>query len=204
MLAEAEWTSADGLGVQVRIGVHAVRRIKAATVLDWSLTPLEAPNLQPGDPVPRTLDLGLTRSADERPLISLLDARGGHLYRPLASPADPLRCVCTPLSLARDRLRIGHTTLLQVAFPALPASTTTVDVVLATVAPFGRLPITPVGQLPVAVRPTELVRPPDSDAAAVGTSDMFRYGPGEQVFRVRLSRVWPAPPSPPWSGRSGR
>ena len=189
VLAEAEWTSADGLGVQVRIGVHAVRRIKAATVLDWSLTPLEAPNLQSGDPVPPTLDLGLTRSADERPLISLLDARGGHLYRPLANSEDPLRCVCTPLSLARDRLRIGHTTLLQVAFPALPGSSTTVDVVMATVAPFGRLPITPAGQVPVAVRPTELGRPPERVAAAVGSSDMFRYGPGEQVFRVRLSRV---------------
>ena len=189
MLAEAVWTSADGLGVQVRIGVHAVRRISGATVLDWSVTPLAAPNLQPGDPVPADLDLGLSRPTDERPLISLLDARGDRLYRPLASSEDPLRCVCTPLAPARDRFRIGHTTVLQVAFPALPGSTTTVDVVMATVAPFGRVPITPAGQVPVAVRPTELARPPESASVAVGTSEMFRYGPGEQVFRLRLHRV---------------
>ena len=132
VLAEAVWTSADGLGVQVRIGVHAVRRISGATVLDWSVTPLTAPNLQPGDPVPPTLDLGLSRPTDELPLISLLDARGDRLFRPLTSAADPLRCVCTPLTPARDRFRIGHTTVLQVAFPALPGSSTTVDVVMAT------------------------------------------------------------------------
>ena len=189
MLAEAVWTSADGLGVQVRIGVHAVRRISGATVLDWSVTPLAAPNLQPGDPVPPDLDLGLSRPTDELPLIWLLDVRGGRLYRPLASPADPLRCVCTPLAPAADRFRIGHTTVLQVAFPALPGSTTTVDVALATLAPFGQVPITPAGQVPVAGRPAELARPPDTASVAVGTSAMFRYGPGEQVFRLRLHRV---------------
>ena len=189
VLADAVWTSADGLGVQVRIGIHAVRRITGATVLDWSVTPLAAPNLQPGDPVPPDLDLGLSRPTDELPLIFLLDVRGGRLYRPLASPADTLRCVCTPLAPASDRLRIGYTTVLQVAFPALAASTTTVDVALATLAPFGQVPITPAGQVPVAGRPAELARPPDSTSVAVGTSDMFRYGPGEQVFRLRLHRV---------------
>jgi hypothetical protein len=68
VLAEAVWTSADGLGVQVRIGVHAVRRISGATVLDWSVTPLAAPHLQPGDPVPAHLDLALSRPSDDRPL----------------------------------------------------------------------------------------------------------------------------------------
>ena len=189
VLADALWTSADGLGVQARIGVHAVRRISGATVVDWSVTPLVAPNLQAGDLVPADLDLGLSRPTDELPLIWLLDSRGDRLYRPLASPADARRCVCTPLAPAEDRFRIGHTTVLQVAFPALPASTTTVDVALATLAPFARVPVTPVGQLPVAVRPAELVRPPDSDAVAVGTSEMFRHGPGEQVFRLRVHRV---------------
>ncbi|HEU4545995.1 MAG TPA: hypothetical protein VFR88_06860 [Microlunatus sp.] len=189
VLAEAVWTSADGLGVRVRIGVHAVRRVDGATVLDWSVTPLTAPNLQPGDPVPTTLDLGLSDPADERPLIALLDVRSDRLYRPLTHATDPVRCVCTPLSLALDRFRIGHTTLLQVAFPPLPGSSSTVDVVPATVAPFGQVPVTPAGRVPVAVRPAELARPADTASVAVGTSEMFRYGPGEQVFRLRVHRV---------------
>ena len=189
VLADATWTSSDGLGVQVRIGVHAIRRTSGATVLDWSVTPVSAPNLEPGDPVPPTLDLGLSRPTGELPLISLLDARGGLVYRPLASTEDRMRCVCTPLTSARTQLRVGHTTLLQVAFPALPGSSTTVDVVMATVAPFGQLPITSAGQLPVAVGPTELARPGDRRAVAVGSSDMFRYGPGEQIFRLQVNRV---------------
>ena len=189
VLAEAVWTSADGLDVQVRIGVHAVRRISGATVLDWSVTPLAAPNLQPDDLLPADLDLGLSRPTDELPLIWLLDVRGDRLYRPLASPADPLRCVCTPLASAEDRFRIGHTTVLQVAFPALPGSTTAVDVALATLAPFGQVPVTPAGQVPVAVRPVELARPADTAPVALGATEMFRYGPGEQVFRLRVHRV---------------
>lgn len=189
VLAEAVWTSADGLGVQVRIGVHAVRRVSGATVLDWSVTPLTAPNLQPGDPVPSVLDLGLSRPTDELPLIFLLDGRGDRLFRPLRSAANPLLCVCTPLSPSRDRFRIGHTTLLQVAFPALPGSSTTVDVAMATVPPFGQVPITPAGQVPVAVRPSQLARPADTGSGAVGTTEMFRFGRDEQVFRLRLHRV---------------
>ncbi|MET1007126.1 MAG: hypothetical protein ABWX96_16375, partial [Propionibacteriaceae bacterium] len=46
VLADAVWTSADGHDVQVRIGVHAVRRISGATVLDWSVTPLKVPDLR--------------------------------------------------------------------------------------------------------------------------------------------------------------
>jgi hypothetical protein len=38
---ERTWTSADGLQIQVRIAVHAVRRVGGATVLDWSVTPIE-------------------------------------------------------------------------------------------------------------------------------------------------------------------
>ena len=120
VLGEEVWTSADGLGVEVRIAVHAIRRISGATVLDWSVTPLRAPNLLTGELVPPILDLGLSRSDDERPRIYLLDFRGGQLYRPLVRATGHPRCVCTPLSLAQRRLRIGHTTLLQVAFPVLP------------------------------------------------------------------------------------
>lgn len=189
VLAEEVWTSAEGLGVQTRIGVHAVRRINGATVLDWSVTPLKAPNLRVGDVVPPTLDLGLSRTADELPRIYLLDSRGGHLYRPLVSAAGLPRCVCTPPSQAQSRLRIGHTTLLQVAFPALPTSSSTIDVVFATVPPFWQVPVTRAGHIPIAVRPTELARPGNTALISVGFSDMFRYGPDEQIFRIQPNRV---------------
>jgi len=189
VLGEGVWTSADGLGVQVRIGIHALRRISGATVLDWSVTPLKAPNLRPGDAVPPTLDLGLSRRDDLRPRIYLLDSRGGELYRPLVSAAGRPSCVCTPLSLAQRRLRIGQTTLLQVAFPALPASKSTIDVVFATVPPFGQVPVTRADHIPVAVGPTELGRPGEVALSTGDSSDMFRFGPGEQIFRIQPNRV---------------
>ena len=54
----------------------------------------------------------------------------------------------------------GSTTppLLQVAFPALPDDLETVDVQLATVPPFWRVPVTPPGMLPLASYPTDLTR----------------------------------------------
>jgi len=189
VLGEEVWTSADGLGVQVRIGIHALRRMSGATVLDWSVTPLKAPNLRPGDAVPPTLDLGLSRRDDQRPRISLLDSRSGQLYRPLVSVEGRPDCVCTPVSLAQRRLRIGHTTVLQVAFPALPASKSVVDVAIATVPPFGQVPVTPANQIPVADQPTELARPSEAPPVTGTSSDMFRYGPGEQIFRIRPNRV---------------
>ena len=189
VLGEQVWTSADGLGVQVRIAVHALRRISGATVLDWSVTPLKAPNLRPGDAVPPTLDLGLSRRDDQRPRIYLLDSRDDQLYRPLVSATGRPRCVCTPLSPAQRRLRIGHTTLLQVAFPALPAATSAIDVVIATVPPFGQVPVTRAGHIPVAAQPTELARPGAPAPESGVSSDMFRYGPGEQIFRIQPNRV---------------
>ena len=194
MLAEQVWTSGDALELQVRVGVHAVRRIDGATLVDWSLTPLRGVSLQVGDPVPTTLDLGLSRPRDELPRIFLLDSRTAVVYRPLPSAADPERCVCTPLSTAQRRLRVGHTTLLQVAFPELPAASSSIEVSIASVPPFGRVPISRAGRIPVADRPTQLARPePDRlvDAAPVagGFSEMFRFGPDEQIFRIQANRV---------------
>lgn len=189
VLAEALWTSADGLDLQARIAVHAVRVIEGATVVDWSITPVRVPNLQPGDPVPSTVDLGLSRSADERPRIDLLDSDEGRLYRPSVGPAGRPHCVCTPLSAVQRRLRVGHTTLLQVAYPPLPRSVSTIDVVVATVPPFWRVPVTRPGRVPVAVGPTELGRPARAALVAGERSEMFRYGRGEQVFRVQPNQV---------------
>jgi len=189
VLGEEVWTSADGLGVQVRIAIHALRRISGATVLDWSITPLRAPNLRPGDAVPPALELGLSRPDDQRPRIYLLDSRGAQLYRPLASVAGRPSCVCTPLALAQRRLRMGHTTLLQVAFPELPTSTAAIDVAITSVPPFGQVPVTRADHIPAAVQPTELARPSEAAPTTGGYTDMFRYGAGEQIFRIQPNRV---------------
>ena len=54
---ERVWTSAEGLSVTVRYAVHAVRRIPGGSVLDWSVTPLSAPDLQFGAAIPGVMNL---------------------------------------------------------------------------------------------------------------------------------------------------
>jgi hypothetical protein len=185
---EAVWTSADGLDVQVRFAVHAVRRVDGGTVLDWSVTPIRASNRRPGDAVPDSVDLGLSRRWESSANIFLVDAGRGTVYRPLLRAPDSDYCLCTPIWLSQRSLRIGVTTLLQVAFPELPDAVRTVDVDIPTVPPFWRVPVTPVGQVPVANRPTDLTRPAEVHSR-VARSDMFRYGASEQVFRVGVHRV---------------
>jgi hypothetical protein len=161
---EAVWTTAEGLDVQVRLAVHAVRRLKNATVLDWSVTPLRAPELTVGDSVPAFVDLGLSRSS-ANVNIFLLDPEADKVYRPLShdSSRELNRCLCSPLWVAQLGLRIGETQVLQVAYPELPAAVRFVDVDLATVAPFTHVPVTPAGQVPTARQPTDLRRPADPE-----------------------------------------
>ncbi len=190
---EALWTSAEGLDVQLRFAVHAVRRVEGGTVLDWSITPIRAPNLRPGDTVPETVDLGLSRRWETNADVSLVDAPRRAVYRPLSGVPESAvpelgDCLCTPVWLAQRSLRVGVTTVLQVAFPQLPAALRTVDVNVATVAQFGRVPVTPIGKVPGADRPTDLTRPAALRPKGA-RSEMFRYGAGEQVFRIRVDRV---------------
>jgi hypothetical protein len=185
---EAVWTSADGLDVQVRFAVHAVRRVDGGTVLDWSVTPIRVPNRRPGDAVPDSVDLGLSRRWESSANVFLVDAQRRTVYRPLLRGSDSEYCLCTPIWLSQRRLRIGVTTLLQVAFPELPDALRTVDVDIPTVPQFWRVPVTPVGQVPVANRPTDLTRAAEVHPRVI-RSDMFRYGASQQVFRVRIHRV---------------
>jgi hypothetical protein len=185
---EAVWTSADGLDVQVRFAVHAVRRVDGGTVLDWSVTPIRASNRRPGDALPDSVDLGLSRRWESSANVFLVDSRKRTIYRPLVRAPDSDYCLCTPIWLSQRSLRIGVTTLLQVAFPELPDALRTVDVDIPTVPQFWRIPVTPVGRVPVANRPSDLTRPAE-DRPWVARSDMFRYGVSEQVFRVRVHRV---------------
>src|SRR4030095_6081116 len=129
--------------ITLRIAVHAVRRVAGGTVLDWSVTPLHGPGLRPNDPVPRRVDVGLTRPGEGYPDILLGDAPRSRVYRPLTLKTAASRCLCTSVTVVQQNLRIDYTTLLQVAFPPLPNDLATIDVQLATVPPFWQVPVTP-------------------------------------------------------------
>lgn len=160
---ETTWTSAEGAQVTIRYAVHAVRRTAGMTVLDWSITPLSAPDRQDGDELPPGLDLGLDRPDDGGISIVLLDPGAERVYRPLVSPGDrgARHCLCTPLWAALRTLRLGETRLLQVAFPPLPERTRSVDVLAATLPPFSHVLVSSAGQVPTATYPAELGRPPE-------------------------------------------
>jgi hypothetical protein len=174
--AEAEWTTAEGLHISTRFAIHAVRRLQLATVVDWSVTPLSAPGYTRGDKLPSWVDIGLSRSS-EGDVNMFLIAPGGKVYRTLSHQSRRLfnRCLCTPLWLAQQGLRIGETRLLQATFPPLPDGLNFIDVDLINLAPFVHVPVTPIGQVPTALHSTDLARPPDG----------VRPIRGQRVFRYR-------------------
>ena len=159
--AEAEWMTAEGLQISIRFALHAVRRLADATVVDWSVTPLSAPDYQPGDRLPSWVDLGLSRTSEGDLNMFLLDPNGGKVYRTLSHQSRRLfnRCLCTPLWLVQQGLRIGETRILQATFPPLPAELDFIDVGLINLTPFVHVPVTPIGQVPTAPQPTDLTRP---------------------------------------------
>ena len=189
VVGEAIWTSADGLDVTMRLAVHAVRRVAGGTVLDWSVTPLHGSGLRPKDPLPTTLDLGLTRQGEGYPDILLVDAARERVYRPLTRKGWGSLCLCTPVTLAQRSLRMDYTTLLQVAFPALPNDLENVDVQLATVLPFSRVPVTPLGMLPLASYPTDLTRPAEPTPVIASTKP-FSYRSTGQRYLVMVNAVY--------------
>ena len=86
-------------------------------------------------------------------------------------------------------LRIGHTTLLQTAYPPLPDDMFTIDVDIATVPIFSHVPITPAGMVPLVGNATDLTRPVDRAAAAASTPE-FTYRPGHQRFIITIDTVY--------------
>ena len=119
----------------------------------------------------------------------LADAARARVYRPLTRRGWGSPCLCTPVRLAQRSLRIGYTTLLQVAFPALPDELETVDVQLATVPPFWRVPVTPPGMLPLASYPTDLARSADPTPVIASTKP-FIYRPAGQRYLVMVNAVY--------------
>jgi hypothetical protein len=187
VVGEAIWTSADGRDITMRIAVHAVRRISGGTVLDWSVTPLHGPGLRAGDPVPRMIDLGLTRPGEDYP--SIVVVARSQVYRPLTHMESGSQCLCTPLTTVQENLRMRHTRVVQVAFPPLPEDLGTVDVHLATVPPFWQVPVTPAGMLPLATSPTELTRRAEA-TSVVASTKAFRYRPAGQDYLVMINGVY--------------
>lgn len=179
---EAVWSLGTGSRFQVRVVVHAVRRVEGGTVLDWSLTPLPGDGLPPGRAVPDGRVWGL-RSVD----IRLLDPVRGLRYAPLTSP-DGERCLCTEPDASSTVLRVGRTSLQQAAFPALPATVGSVDVVIPIVPVFGAVPVAPVGTAPPAEQRTDLARAA-ARPVSLGTSPTFNLPPAEQRFAVELDEV---------------
>ena len=155
---ETTWTTAEGQQVSTRIAVHALRRAPGMTVLDWSITPLSAPDRRPGEEVPPGFDLGLDRSTAGGISMVLLDTRTEKVYRPFShqSRSQAYGCLCTPIWAVQPTLHIGETRLLQVAFPPLPASVRFVDVVPATLPPFSHVPVSARGWLSTATHPADL------------------------------------------------
>jgi hypothetical protein len=193
VVGEEIWTSGDGLDLTVRIAIHAVRRTEGATVLDWSVTALQAPGLRVGEPVPAVVNLGLLRLDQGNTNVFLMDARG-RLYRPLVHRNISRRCLCVSIYRAQRQLRIGRTVLLQMAFPELPADLTTIDVDVATVPMFSRVPVTPVGMVPLAKSPTDLMRPPPQNPRTPILGKAFSYAPAAgQRFAIRIEEVIASP-----------
>jgi len=193
--AEAEWTTAEGLNISTRFAIHAVRRLQDATVVDWSVTPLSAPGYARGADLPSWVDIGLSRSSEGDVNMFLVDAPDGKVYRTLSHQSRRLfnRCLCTPLWLAQQGLRIGETRLLQATFPPLPDTLGFIDVDMINLAPFVHIPVTPIGEVPTALHPTDLARRPAGARTTLG-QQVFRYRQEpRRVQSISIDRVVASP-----------
>jgi hypothetical protein len=193
--AQAEWVTAEGLQISIRFAIHAVRRLPDATVVDWSVTPLSAPDYAPGDALPSWVDLGLSRTSEGDVNMFLLDPAGGQVYRTLSHQSRRLfnRCLCTPLWLAQQGLRVGDTRLLQASFPPLPAELDFIDVDLINLTPFVHIPVTPIGQVPTALHPTDLSRPPRAAGAPLAQQVFRLQQAPRRLQSIAIDRVVAAP-----------
>src|SRR5829696_3598 len=193
---EAIWTTGEGLRVTVRFAIHAIRRIEGASVLDWSVTPLTAPRLRAGEQLPGRVDLGLTSQAAGDGNIVLSDG-AGRVYRQLThtSRAEFNRCLCSPIWAAQLGLRLGETRMLQLTFPELPADVKFLDVSLANVPSFWHVPVSRLGQAPLATRPTNLGRPAEQVkpvASPLPFSFPWRQG---QMQNIQIRQIVASPTS---------
>ena len=195
VLGQRVWVSGEGLAIPVRIAVHAVRRFEGGTVLDWSVTPLATSEHRAGTEVPASLSLGLNRFDEGNTNIFLIDAARHRVYRPLTaiSPNAQQHCLCAPLWVAQRQLRFGVTTVLQVAYPVLPADVGRVDVDVMTVPVFSQLPVTPIGEVPRPGISVDLSRAPDPVKPTVWTAPFPYPAPPGQKLRIGINQVLAGP-----------
>jgi hypothetical protein len=179
VLGEAIFRTSGRIQVPVRIAVHAVRRVPGGTVLDWSVTALAAPGTAPGDQL--FLELGLVEEFD----VSLIDTVQRLVYRPRINRRSGT-CLCVPAWLVGQTMVVNTPRLLQTAFPRLPASTRVIEVNIATVPIFSRIPVSPAGEAPSAAGKTDLARPADNQQPA-GSGRFER--PSGQSFLFRVDSV---------------
>ena len=180
----------------MRIAVHSVRRIEGGTVLDWSVTPLNAAGLGFGDDLPGIeLGLDLPTRGNFEPAVSLLDTEGMQVYRPLLHQSRRLinHCLCTPVWRLTQTLRIGETRLQQITFPTLPAATEFVDVSMSTLTPFSHVPVSTPGTAPVARKATYLARRAELSKPLPEHIQFPNPIQSRQVQRIQVNRVWAAP-----------
>jgi hypothetical protein len=177
VLGEAIYRSADRFDISVRIAVHAVRRVLGGTVLDWSVTALAGPGVASGEQL--FLELGLFEEFD----MSLIDAASAKVYRPLIGRRSDM-CLCSPAWLAGQTMVVDSPRLLQTTFPRLPASVRLVDVNIATVPIFSRIPVTPAGLVQRAASETDLARPAEAQPPLASTEEIRQPSGQSFVFEV--------------------
>ena len=194
VVGEAIWVSGGQLSVTFRLAVHAVRRVERATVLDWSVTPVEASGFEFGDDLPG-IDLGLSRASRSDVNVILLDPGTGQAYQPLTHRSRQLfnHCLCTPPWVIQQDLRIGQTRLLQIAYPELPPGVEFIDVGLATVPPFAHVPVTPRGSVPTVRSATDLARPAGKTSTSSRKITVRYSDPGRGAQTLQINRILAAP-----------
>lgn len=185
------WQTGDGTDVTVRIAVHAVRRAVGVTVLDWSVTPLAAPGAQFGDDLPGSVNLGIIDESQDTYGILLVDPAGDRVYRPLTARSAEVfhHCLCTPVWRVQQRLRIGETVLLQVAYPPLPDRLDSITVLLPNTRPVFGVPITPVGEAPIAAVPVVLTAPAEDFVPAARPVSFNLDGRPRRTSSIQLIRI---------------
>ena len=184
LLGEATWVPPDTRGIPIRIAIHGVRRVPGGTVLDWSITALSASVRTPGERIEGGLPIGI----DERIDVALVDASAGRVYRPLVSRDGGQSCLCAPVRLADDDLALDVPRLLQVAYPELPAAVRAIDVSVAPVPIFSRIPVT-AGRRDVGPDRRDRPGPPAPDRSR--RSRVRRTSPGRsgQRFAIDVDAV---------------
>lgn len=167
----------------LRVALHAIRRTKGGTLLDWSITPLQQVGLRVGQAVDDHSTAATL--ADAAPSFRIIDSDHHKVYDPLVSTRTN-GCLC---SVPAGDLRIGVTSLLQVAFPPLPSTLHSVSVELPAVELFTDVPVPERGSYFGPTRPVDLARSPDVDEV-IRWSPSFDYpAAGGQEFRIGIIAI---------------